>query len=184
MYNKKKIKEYIKNNSIDLEKVVNENTSYMVKVIENASNKLLSQEDVEEIVLDTFFALWCNKEQLEYDRLLLPYLVGIAKNICRKKFEKIEFKFDIENYENILFDQCSLNEIIEFREKNKILNDKINKLSLKDKQIFELYYYNNKPTKEIANIMKTKDLNIRSRLHRIKKKLQKELEVNGYGYGK
>lgn len=177
---KNKIKDYMKRNNIDLEKIVNENTCYIAKVIQNASNNLLSQEDIEEIILDTFFALWCNRDKLECDRLLLPYLVGTAKNICNKKYRKIEFKFNIENYENILFDDCSLDEIIEFREKNKIIYEKLNEFNLKDKQIFELYYYYNKPTKEIATIMKTKDLNIRSRLHRIKKKIKKELEVKGY----
>ncbi|MCI8272988.1 MAG: sigma-70 family RNA polymerase sigma factor [Clostridia bacterium] len=181
MENKKSIENYFYENKIDLEKVIEENTSYLIKTIQNISNNILTQEDIEEIILDTFFALWKKENELELNRPILPYLVGIAKNITKKKLRKLKIELDIEEYDNVLFNDKQLLEIIETREKNEILYETINKMQKTDIQIFLLYYHNNKGTKEIAEHMKMKDFNVRSRLHRIRKKLQKEMEGKGYG---
>ena len=139
--------------------------------------------------------MWKKENELELNRPILPYLVGIAKNITKKKLRKLKIELDIEEYDNVLFNDKQLLEIIETREKNEVLYwqkdiliwsfwvlyETINKMQKTDIQIFLLYYHNNKGTKEIAEHMKMKDFNVRSRLHRIRKKLQKEMEGKGYG---
>ena len=58
MKKKKKVEQYLKNNKLDLEIVIDEYSGYVYKIIENMAMQYLSKEDIEEIILDTFFILW------------------------------------------------------------------------------------------------------------------------------
>lgn len=58
----KNIEEYIKENKLDLDKVVDDFTPYVKTIIGNMNRGFLSGEDVEEVILDTFFVLWKSVE--------------------------------------------------------------------------------------------------------------------------
>ena len=53
----KEIKYYIKNNELDLEKIINEYSSYTATIIDNMARNSLNDEDKEEIVSEVFFIL-------------------------------------------------------------------------------------------------------------------------------
>ena len=53
----------------------------------------------------------------------------------------------------------------------------------KYREVFILFYYNSKKIKEIAKQLGISDFIVKSRLYRIRKKLKKELERQGYSYG-
>ena len=55
MENNKLILHYKNNNKINIEQIVTEYTPYLFKIARNISNGLLSQEDIEELLSDTFF---------------------------------------------------------------------------------------------------------------------------------
>ena len=175
------IKEYRENNHLNLEKIMQEYTYYLSKIIENSSKGFLQKEDIEEILVDTFLALWRNEQKLEEERYLTPYLVGIVKNILKKRYREKNTGYTItmEQEDNVSLD--NLEEILEEREKNKILYSIVEKLSKEDKNIFLLFYYYGKKSKEIAKITGISDFTIRNRLHRIRKKMSKKLEEKGYG---
>lgn len=59
---KKLIKDYWTQNTLDIEKIVNEYASYLYRTIENISGLVLNKEDIEEIINDTFFAMWSNEK--------------------------------------------------------------------------------------------------------------------------
>ena len=62
MKERKLIKDYKKdNNELDLEKIVDEYNSYIHKIIKNINYYRFSNEDIEEIVADTFFIFLKNK---------------------------------------------------------------------------------------------------------------------------
>ena len=52
------IKDYKINNILDIEKIYNDFYSYVYTIIINRSKGYLKEEDVEEIISDTFFMLW------------------------------------------------------------------------------------------------------------------------------
>ena len=133
------IKEYRENNHLNLEKIMQEYTYYLSKIIENSSKGFLQKEDIEEILVDTFLALWRNEQKLEEERYLTPYLVGIVKNILKKKYREKNTGYTItmEQEDNVSLD--NLEEILEEREKNKILYSVVEKLPKEDKNIFLLF---------------------------------------------
>lgn len=51
-----------------------------------------------------------------------------------------------------------------------------------DIEIFNLYYYSSMKIKEIARVLNIPEFKVKSRLHRVRKKIKKELEKGGYSY--
>ena len=86
MKERKLIKDYKKdNNELDLEKIVDEYNSYIHKIIKNINYYRFSNENIEEIVADTFFIIWKNKENLDENKKLSSYIAGIVRNLVKEK---------------------------------------------------------------------------------------------------
>ncbi len=180
----RKIEEYITNNNIDLIKVVNDYTSYVYKVVENMQLNLFSDEDIEEIVSDTFFILWKNTLKLDKQKNISSYLAGIARNLVKEKARKLDKNVDISEYENILQDSKDIDLLYEERERNIIIENTLSKMEKDDEEIFKLYYYSSTKISDIAKILNCTEFRIKSRLFRIRKKIKKNLEKGGYSYEK
>ena len=174
MKKKKEIKEYKNNNELDLEKVIDEYSGYVYKIIKNMA--ILSDEDTEEIVSDTFFILWKNKEKLDEEKILSSYIAGIARNLIKEKTRVININANISDYENIIQDCAQIDMICEQREKISIIEKTVKAMKEDDIFIFSLYYYSSMKINEIANILNVSEFNVKSRLYRIRKKIKKELQ--------
>jgi len=161
---------------------------YVYIIIKN-SGYLFSNEDVEEIASDVFLTIWKNKEKLDINKEISPYIAGITKNLLRKK--KRDIKNINENIKNIDELQNYLSDKIDYthneaeeQEKIDIVTEELTKMKKEDKNIFTYYYYESKNIKEIANILGITEIKAKSRLSRIRKKLRKELEKRGDSYGR
>lgn len=180
MKEKKKIKEYYKNNELNLEMIIDEYSGYIFKIIENMSIQYLSQEDIEEIISDTFVVLWKNRDKLDKTKDLSPYIAGITKNLVREKTRVINIHNDISDYENIIQDFFKIDMLCEQREKFAIIDKAVKNMKKIDIEIFELYYYSSMKYNEISNILNISEFTIKSKLFRIRKKIRKELLKGGY----
>ena len=181
---KNKIKKYINNQELDLEKVIDEYSPYVRTIIKNMASEYLSAEDIEEIISDTFFILWKNTEKLEDDKILSSYIAGITRNLVKEKSRVININFDISDYENTLQDNIKVDMICEQREKVNILEKTVKELNEDDISIFNLYYYSSMKISEIAKVLNISDFNVKMRLHRIRKKIKKEFSKGGYSNDK
>ena len=56
----RELKDYIYDNELDLDKIVDDYSHYVRAVVNNMVNDNLTYEDKEEILSDTFFILWKN----------------------------------------------------------------------------------------------------------------------------
>ena len=99
----KEIKHYIKNNELDLEKIINEYSSYIATIINNMAKDNLNNEDKEEIISEVFFILWKNMNKLNINKYLSSYIAGITRNVVKEYLRKIKVNFDISDYENSLY---------------------------------------------------------------------------------
>ena len=181
MKNKNEINMYIKNDELDLEKIIDEFSGYVHKIITNMA--ILSDEDMEEIISDTFFILWKNKEKLDKEKTLSPYIAGIARNLVREKTRVVNINIDISNYENVLQDCEKMDMICEQREKISIIESTVKSMKEDEIFIFNCYYYSSMKIKEIAVILKISEFNVKQKLYRIRKKIKNELEKGGYNDG-
>lgn len=148
------IKQYIYNNRLNIEKVMNDFTPYIYTIISN-KNSNLRDEDIEELISDVFLF---------------------------KKIKYLENVIDISDYENNLCEIENIEMKTENNEKNNLIMIEINNMKQEDKEIFTSYYYYSKTMKEIAEQLKIKEEKVKSRLFRIRRKLKKSLEKRGYSY--
>lgn len=169
----KKIKDYISNNKLDLDRIIEDYTPYIKTVINNSAINYLSQEDKEEILEDTFVILWENQyKDIIY---LEAYIASIARNLVKEKIRKNTLTYDISEYENIIpyYDNIDF-----FSDELEILNRlklSYNNLKPIDFKIISLYYYSSKSIKEVAKELKISESNVKTKLFRIRKKLKKYL---------
>lgn len=171
--NNEVIEKYIVNGKLDLDKIVDD-YSYVKTIINNAVGNNLKDEDKEEIMLDTFFILWKNFNDSKNIYVLNSYIAGITRNLVKEKLRKINYTVDISDYENII--EMESNALYkEEREEIAYLKKSLKKLKEIDIKIINLYYYSSKSIKDIAKELNISESNVKTKLHRIRKKLNKQL---------
>ena len=178
------IRNYINNdNSLNVEKIVNDYSNYILVIIKNITKNLLTDEDIEEMISDVFLVLWKNKENLNYNFPLKPYIAGVTKNIAKNKLRSLNISYEsIETQEEIKSKE-NIEELVESKEEFEIISNELEKFG-KDKEIFIMFYFNGMKIKQIAKRIGYTEFNVSTKLHRIRKKIKKALEERGYKYGK
>ena len=175
MEKNKEIKHYIKNNELDLEKIINEYSSYTATIINNMAKENLNNEDNEEIISEVFFILWKNKEKLDINKYLSPYIAGITKNVTKEYLRKIKINFDISDYENSLYCYDKINIFDNNIEKISKIENRLKEMKEIDKKVFLDFYYSSKSIKDIAKEQNISEFSVKQRLYRIRNKIRKEV---------
>jgi len=172
----KEIKHYIKNNELDLEKIINEYSSYIATIINNMARDSLNNEDKEEIVSEVFFILWKNENKLDINKYLSSYIAGITRNVVKEYLRKVKVNFDISDYENILYSYDEINFLNNSVEKIRKIEKKLENMKEIDKKVFLDFYYSSKSIKDIAEKYNMSEFSVKQRLYRIRKKIKKEAQ--------
>ena len=179
MKNENSIYMYIKENVLDIDKIINDFSGYLYTIIQNAGS--FAKEDIEEIISDTYLILWNNQYKLDLDKKLSAYLVGIVKNLIKQKYKIFNNTYEnIENYEDILIENEKLDIVIENNEVNRKIIELLNKIKPDDKEIFYEYYFYSRKIREIATLNNISESKVKVILHRTRNKLRKELLKGGY----
>lgn len=71
---------------------------YIFMIIKN-SGCVFNNEDIEEIASDVFLVIWKNKERLDINKEIAPYIAGTTKKLILKR--KNNIKNNNENIENM-----------------------------------------------------------------------------------
>ena len=179
-----KLCDYMENETLDIDMLIDDYYSYIYIVVKNGISINISQEDMEEIISDTFVAFWKNSKYLRKDLLVKPYLKGIAKNLIKNKYRDNNLNVSIENCENTLVGDFDIDDVIENNEKNELILDTLKTLNKNEYSIFMMYYYEGKNIKEISKELNLSVSNVKTILHRVRKKIKRNLEEGGYSYGK
>ena len=179
-----KLSDYMENETLDIDMLIDDYYSYIYIVVKNGISINISQEDMEEIISDTFVAFWKNSKYLRKDLLVKPYLKGVAKNLIKNKYRDSNLNVSIENYENTLVEDFDIDDVIENNEKNEVILDTLKTLNKNEYSTFMMYYYEGKSLKEISKELNLSVSNVKTILHRVRKKIKRNLEEGGYSYGK
>lgn len=174
----KKPENYITNKSINLDRIVDDYTPYLRKIIQNMVGNNLTEEDKEEIISDAFFILWKKYKENIKINYLDSYLAGITRNLVKEKLKTLKYNIDIEQCKNLI-EYSNLEIYLQEREEINELYNKISNLKEIDIKIIKMFYYSNKLIKDIAKELRTSEVNVKTRLHRIRKKIKKELRKGG-----
>lgn len=170
---------YIKNDELDVDKIIDDFSSYLYTVVKNLGN--FPKEDIEEIISDTYFIVWKNQHKLDQDKKISSYLIGIVKNLVKQKYH-ILYKINesIEDYEEKLITNEKIDVIIEKNEINRMIIEILNKMKKQEKEIFYEFYFYARKIKEIAIKYNISESTVKIKLHRMRNKIRKELLKGGY----
>ena len=174
-----KIYTYIENNKLQMEKIMETYNNYISTIIRN-SHINLSNEDVEEVILDVFLTLWKNQNKLDINKSMSAYISGITKNLIKYKYRQCKITPNIEEYEEKLIDNSNIEITLLQNEKQKIISEELEKIKQEDKEIFIEYYYDDKNIKEISKKNNMTESKVKSKLFRVRKRLNKILKKRGY----
>lgn len=174
-----KIWQYVENNKLQMEKIIELYTNYICKIIRNSYFNI-SDEDMEEITLDVFLTLWKNQYKLDLNKNLSSYIAGITRNLIKKKYRNLKLNANIDNFEEEIIDTNNIELNIYQKDKNEVIIQELNKMKNEDKDIFIMYYYENIKLNEISRRLKISESKVKVKLYRIRKKLKKVLNERGY----
>ena len=177
------IKNYIRNNKLQLESIINDYSNYINYIIKNNAHFNFSSEDIEEICSDVFFAIWNNQSKIKSDYKLSNYIYGITQNLMKKKCRNINLNYNIDEFTNILSSSnIDIDSFCITNERMHIILNEIFKMKEEDKNIFTMYYYENQKSKEIAQILNISESKVKIKLFRIRRNLKKILVKKGFNY--
>ena len=178
----KKIREYIFEEKLDIANIIKDFAGYVFVIIKNSKYNF-NDEDIEEIASDIFLVIWQNRNKLDINKEIKPYIAGITKNLILKRQRSITNQnINIEILERTIHDNIDVHYTAEEKEKTAIIMEELETMKDEDKKIFMSYYYLSKKIKDISKELNISEIKVKSRLSRIRKKLKKELEKRGYGY--
>lgn len=147
----------------------------------------LDEEVSKELVQDTFLVLWNKRKELKDDTCLISFLMVVCRNKClnylaQKKYEISRLDELNEEYiytkanQYVLEDSTS--DILETKDLEKAIQNALEKLPAKTKEIFLMSRYDNKKNKEIAESLnisiKTVEFHINKALQILKQILTNE----------
>lgn len=161
-----------------MEKIMQDYTNYIYTIARNFSLNL-SEEDIEEVALDVFFTIWKNQDKLDVAKSMSAYISGITKNLIKYKYRQNKQVANIEDYEEQLIDFSNIELILTQNETEKMILNELEKLKTEDREIFIEYYYEARSIKEISNRFRMSESKVKSKLFRVRKKLNKVLKKRG-----
>lgn len=157
-----------------LEDMMEQYNRLVYTIIFNILGQNGSRSDVEELVSDTFYAVWNHAEGIRTDNLK-AYLSITARNKAKSFLRsRRELPMDLDEID-IPDTMASPEEDAILKERNRLLRKAIDTMRPKDRDIFLRYYYYLQTAEEIAHHTGIPSSTVRSRLARGRKILKKTL---------
>lgn len=162
-----------------LEEIISFYTPYLFAVVTNVLGGALGPEDAEEIVSDSFVALWRAKESISGE-YLKAYLAAIARNRARDRLRSLRVSETLE--EDIPIAEASGPEYQALvAELSLLARQAVETLDEPDREIFKRHYFLYQKTDDIARAMGINAATVRTRLRRGREKLKAYLSERGIG---
>ena len=139
MVEEKIIETYFLKNELNMQDIVDDYYNYIRTIIKNFPN--LSIEDEEEILSDVFFIVWKNKNVLEKESRLSPYIARITKNVIYKKYKEINSKFLYDEFDEDFQDNFNIEELLEEKELNDCIIKNLKAVGEEEYLIFSKFYF-------------------------------------------
>ena len=169
-----------------LSNLIDQYTPLVYTVVRNKIYSVCSAEDVEEVISDVFITFYNQIERVDLSKgSIAAYLMVIAKRKAVDKFRKAsenqEIKLLDEDDEFLdLPDSFNLEDEIQQRDIRQKLISIIHALGEPDSTIIIHRFYLGESSKEIAAVTGLGNDNVRKRLSRALRKIEKELKGENY----
>lgn len=164
----------------DFRKVVEENYARIYRI---CFHYFGNSEEANDAVQDILLKVWLNIDKFRGESALSTWISRIAVNVCLTSFRYRRNGTVRIEPEQFLFLRDNLpdesDNYPENEEKLKFFHNFMQKLSAADRTLVSLYL-EDMESADIASVTGLSDVNVRTRIHRIKKQIKEEWEDN-YG---
>ena len=171
-----------------IDKVLNDDVSAYSTLVDKHKDSVFtvalrivrSREDAEEIAQDVFIKAYQSLKSFKKESKFSTWLYRIVYNTAISKTRKRHL--DTTNLDYDVVENYSVDEIIEDvnsldnDEQKLIINKVIEKLNPEESALINFFYFKENSTEEISEIMNLSQANVKVKLHRIRKKLYKEVQ--------
>ena len=163
------LREMRKGNQEALQQMIQRYHRYLTTIIGNILGSGGSREDIEELVQDTFYAVWNHAGEIR--GLLKPYLCTAARNRAKSHLRK--------NRPQLSGELSNLEESAIRADLAQRVRAAIDRMRPRDREIFLRTYYYLQNSQEVAQEMGLSPNTVRSCLLRGRKVLQRTLGKEG-----
>lgn len=171
------------NDLYNIKKVLEGDTAAFSGILQRYSNRIFAvivrivgcREDAEELTQDVFMKVFSSLKQYKGNSEFSTWIYRIAYNTAisytRKQRKEISY-IDESLYENISEEEVdALFNRTDNSEKIEQLEQSVARLTGEEKALLSLFYTDMRPINEIAEITGLTETNVKTKLHRIRKKL-------------
>lgn len=130
------------------------------------------QQDLEEIAADVLLRIWQNREELN-PATLRGFVITTARNLAIDRWRALRRQNEVPLFDH---DQ-EATEFLEEQVLTKVLAEQISAMSPPDGEIFLRHHLLLETAAEIAARFELTEAAVRSRLHRMRKQLRKEVSL-------
>ncbi|MEM9072112.1 MAG: RNA polymerase sigma factor [Myxococcota bacterium] len=146
-------------------------------IIFGMTKRHLKDDDLaRELTQQTFFRLHGARNDFRLDSRLRPWLLTIAMNLVRehwrRKKRRKHVDVDVESREAPPVERSRL----ELQERKELLHAALDTLPASQREVVELHWFQDRPYREIAEIVGSSEGAVRVRAHRAYAKLKQILE--------
>lgn len=136
----------------------------------------------QEVVQETFIALWENVNRLQEDSNLWNYLYVVARRNCLNKLRAISYsmKYVHEARQILEVASTSVSNRVEKNELQTIINSYIEQLPPKQREVFKMSREDGKSHLEIAQELNLSPNTVRNHIVEVLRKLKGKLRTYGY----
>ena len=162
-----------------LPELIRQYSGYAYAIASNILSHALGEEDIEEVVSDSFLSIWENRENIETE-MLKAYLAAVVRNKAKTALRKHHEEEPLED--DVL--QISIpnqpEQKILLSELRELAHEAVDSLGEPDREIFQRYYFFYQKTEEISQALGLKNATVRAKLARGRKRLKEYLTERGF----
>lgn len=129
--------------------------SYKRQIYAKLKKLLHSEEMAEEVLQEVFFKLWLNRDKLDTEQSFSSYLYRIAANLVYDHFRKSTLDIKMQQHfiaaGSELYDH--IEEHINYKESQELINRAIESLPPKRQEIFRLIKLEGKTYEEVSRLL-------------------------------
>ena len=154
-------------------------TPYLFTIASNVMSTALPREDIEEVVSDSFVALWTHRQELLPGKLK-PWLAAVTRNRAK---DALRAAHAAEPLDDDLFEIAApenMEKAVLQAELTELARQAVESLGEPDSEIFRRHYFLYQKTEEIAANLNMNAATVRTRLARGRERLRAYFTERGY----
>ena len=145
-------------------------------IVYGMSQRHLRNEDLaREVTQQTFFRMHGARNDFRPDGKLRPWLLTIAMNLVRSHFRKSKRRKQVDLDVDLEAAPVKERGPIELEQRAKLLRDAMLQLPTSQREVVELHWFQERPYREVAEIVGSSEGAVRVRAHRAYARLKELL---------